>query len=53
MSKKFVIGIDGTENGLNAAKFAIAMAKDTDTEIHIIHVLEWSPYSFSDYNGFC
>ena len=46
MSKKFIIGIDGTENGLNAAKFAIAMAEGTDTEIHVIHVLDWSPYSF-------
>ena len=46
MSKKFVIGLDGSENSLKAAKFAITMAEDTDTTIHVIHVLDWSPYSF-------
>ena len=46
MSKKFVIGLDGSENSLKAAKFAIAMAEDTGTAIHVIHVLDWSAYSF-------
>jgi nucleotide-binding universal stress UspA family protein len=46
MSNKFVVGIDDSEDCVRAAKFAQSMAGGADTSIHIIHVLEWSPYSF-------
>ena len=46
MSKKFVIGIDESEDSLRAAQFAVNIAKTADVSIHLIHVLEWSPYSF-------
>jgi len=46
MSKKFVVGIDESEDSFRAAEFAVSIAKTTDVSIHIIHVLEWSPYSF-------
>lgn len=46
MSTKFIVGIDDSPDSIRAADFAVAMAKGTDTSIHIIHVLEWSPYSF-------
>lgn len=45
MSKKFVVGIDDSDDCVRAAEFALAMT-GKDTSIHIIHVLEWSPYSF-------
>ena len=46
MSTKFIVGIDDSKDSARAADFAVAMSKGTDTSIHIIHVLEWSPYSF-------
>ncbi len=46
MSKKFIIGIDDSEDSFRAAEFAVSIAKTTDVSIHVIHVLEWSPYSF-------
>ena len=46
MSTKFIVGIDDSKDSARAAAFAAEMSKGTDTSIHIIHVLEWSPYSF-------
>ncbi len=46
MSKRFIVGIDDSEDSYRAAEFAVSMAESPDTSIHIIHVLEWSPYSF-------
>ena len=46
MSKKFIIAIDESESSFHAAEFAVSIAKSTDVSIHLIHVLEWSPYSF-------
>ena len=46
MNKKFIVGIDDSEDSFRAAKFAVSIAKSTDVSIHLIHVLEWSPYSF-------
>ena len=46
MSKKFVVGIDDSDDCVRAVDFALSMADSADTSIHIIHVLEWSPYSF-------
>ena len=46
MSKKFIVGIDDSEDSFRAAEYAVSIAKTTDVSIHLIHVLEWSPYSF-------
>lgn len=46
MSKKFIVGIDDSDDSFRAAEFAVSIAKSTDVSIHLIHVLEWSPYSF-------
>lgn len=46
MSKTYVIGVDDSGESSRALKFALEMAKETNAAIHIIHVLEWSPYSF-------
>ncbi|MPV85984.1 universal stress protein [Ostreibacterium oceani] len=46
MSKCYVVGIDGSEGGVRAAKFAAEDAKAAGATLKIIHVLEWSAYSF-------
>ena len=46
MSKKFIVAIDESDNSFHAAEFAVSIAKSKDVSIHLIHVLEWSPYSF-------
>lgn len=46
MTKKFIVGIDDSEDSYRAAEFAVSAAEGADTSIHVIHVLEWSPYSF-------
>ncbi len=46
MSKTYVVGVDDSGESSRALKFALEMAKDNGASINIIHVLEWSPYSF-------
>ncbi len=46
MSKRFVVGYDGSEESKRAVQFAVSQAKSADAAIVIAHVLEWSPYSF-------
>lgn len=46
MSNCFVVGIDGSEGSVRAAKFAAEDAKAAGAALKIIHVLEWSAYSF-------
>ena len=46
MSKKFVVGFDGSEASRRALDFAVSRAKLHDGAVVIAHVLEWSPYSF-------
>lgn len=46
MSKRFVVGYDGSEESKRAVQFAVTQAKSADAAIVIAHVLEWSPYSF-------
>ncbi len=46
MSKTYVVGVDDSGKSSRALEFALKMAKDTGASIQIIHVLEWSPYSF-------
>lgn len=46
MTDTFVIGFDGTESSQRAVAFAAARAGATGARLHLVHVLEWSPFSF-------
>ncbi|MCF3973734.1 universal stress protein [Paracoccus salsus] len=46
MSRKIVVGFDGSEASRRALDFAVGRAKAQGDSIIIAHVLEWSPYSF-------
>jgi nucleotide-binding universal stress UspA family protein len=46
MSKKIVVGYDGSEGAANALKFAAGLARAGGAGLVIAHVLEWSPYTF-------
>lgn len=46
MSRKIVVGFDGSPASQRALDFAITRAKAQGDSIVIAHVLEWSPYSF-------
>ena len=46
MSKKFVVGYDGSEESRRAMDFAASQAKTSGAGLVVAHVLEWSPYSF-------
>lgn len=46
MSEKFVVGYDGSESARRALDFATERARAQQASILLVHVLEWSPYSF-------
>jgi nucleotide-binding universal stress UspA family protein len=46
MIETLIVGFDGTEPSHRAVTFAANIAAATGAKIHIVHVLEWSPYSF-------
>ncbi|MCH2164960.1 MAG: universal stress protein [Marinovum sp.] len=46
MSRKFVVGYDGSDSAKAALAFTTDLAKVQDGSIVVAHVLEWSPYSF-------
>lgn len=46
MSEKFAVGFDGSDAAKRALEFAIGRAKAQGGSVVLIHVLEWSPYSF-------
>lgn len=46
MSRKIVVGFDGSAASMRALDFAITRAQAQGDNILIAHVLEWSPYSF-------
>jgi nucleotide-binding universal stress UspA family protein len=46
MSGTYVVGYDGTKAAQRAVKFAAARAKNSGATIHLVYVLEWSPYAF-------
>ncbi len=41
-----LIGYDGTDASDRAVQFAANRASAEGCPVHVIHVLEWSPYSF-------
>lgn len=42
----FVVGFDSDEDGLRVLDYAIDRAKRDGAKLVLLHVLEWSPYSF-------
>lgn len=46
MSGTYIVGYDGTEASHRAVALAADLAKTSGARIHLVHVLEWSPYSF-------
>lgn len=46
MSKKYVVGYDGSAASRRAVDFAIDRAGASGATLVVAHVLEWSPYSF-------
>lgn len=46
MSAPIIVGYDGTDPSDRAISFAADRAAAEGCPIHLVHVLEWSPYSF-------
>lgn len=46
MIKTFIVGYDGTKPSERALDFAAKAAKGRGAAVLVVHVLEWSPYSF-------
>ena len=46
MSDKYLVGYDGTAQSDRAVAFAADRAKKTGASVHLVLVIEWSPYSF-------
>lgn len=46
MKIKFVVGYDGSPASDGALEFALKQAKLCDATLLLVHILEWSPYSF-------
>ena len=46
MPESYVVGIDGSEGSIRAAQYAVDLASKSNAKVYIIHILEWSPYSF-------
>lgn len=46
MTKKIVVGYDGSEGAINALDFAASLARASGAGLVVAHILEWSPYTF-------
>lgn len=46
MAKCYVVAVDDSDGSTRAARYALDDATLTNAELKILHVLEWSPYSF-------
>ena len=46
MINTFIVGYDGTEPSQRALSFSAEAARDRGAALLVVHVLEWSPYSF-------
>ncbi|WP_373086020.1 universal stress protein [Sneathiella sp.] len=46
MSNIYIVGVDGAQQSSRAVDFAAALAKKSGAQIHLVQVIEWSPYSF-------
>lgn len=46
MSEIYIVGFDGTPQSRRAVDYAAGLAKQSGAEVHLVFVLEWSPFSF-------
>ena len=46
MSETMLVGFDGTKSSQRAVEFAAARAANSGATLHLVLVLEWSPYTF-------
>ncbi len=46
MSDMYLVGYDGSKSAKRAVDFAAARANQAGAGIHLVNILEWSPYSF-------
>ena len=46
MPNIYLVAYDGSPTSRRTAEFAAERAKLANAHLHIVHVLEWSPYSF-------
>ena len=46
MSDSYVVGYDSSEQSQRAVDFAVKLAKSSGASLHLVWVIEWSPYSF-------
>ncbi len=46
MTDTTIVGYDGTASSKRAIEYATTSAKASGGGVHLVHVLEWSPYSF-------
>jgi nucleotide-binding universal stress UspA family protein len=47
MGAAIMVGVDCSECGDRAVKFAADLARKSNARLFVAHVIEWSPYSFS------
>ena len=46
MPETYIVGFDGTAQSNRAVDFAAERAKKSGATLHLVQVIEWSPYSF-------
>ena len=47
MKKRVLLAVDGSPGGSQAIAHVAATAAPDNTEITLVYVIEWSPYSFN------
>lgn len=47
MPDTLLVGVDGSDGGARAAKFAAACARESGARLVVAYVIEWSPYTFN------
>ncbi len=47
MADTLLVGIDGSEGGNRAVDFAAQRAKESQAQLIVAYVIEWSPYTFN------
>jgi nucleotide-binding universal stress UspA family protein len=46
MANSFVVGYAGPDLSRRAVEFAVDRARAAGAAVHLVHVIEWSPYTF-------
>lgn len=46
MADKILVALDGSEGGKRAVELAKSQAKATQSDLILLYVIEWTPYSF-------